>query len=476
MHAAPSTLSNRPINAEFSYPLYLQPSVSSFPRLIRQGPGATIANYPARESPLTKIPDHWQTFLGPANWFQVSHPPHWTAGERKGTYTLTPPDSDAILAINCLWFGGTPAAPAPSIEQVTRQFPHSRKIHRYPARPDSDLMESFTGEAVLDPPPPWYRRLFHRKQWRRWKLWSFQKGPLLVIVSLIHPTERDPDLDSLAEMIVGTLQLADVPAPPPDEFATRALGFARKKFPLLECKLGDDFQLHVGESTINLFNFYRTFVKTPDRFEEILLPALTTVVQVQEWGSEQTDPSFDAVQERIMPMLYPESVWQEKFPDFVCLPWVGGLVILYVVDEAQAYWYIRKDLLERWSMEPEDLHDVAIKNLENYFEKQPMELAVAGSEESGPRMLMPSRADSYNCVRFLSESFLAKIRRVIGGNLAVGLPGRDFFVALSLDSPSMIEQVRKKVQEDFEQMDHPLTSKMLLVTTDGVSELVLEET
>lgn len=428
---------------------------------------------------LSKIPDHWQTLLGPANWFQVSYPPHWSSGERRGTFTLSPTGSDAVLAINSLWLGGeggSPATRTPSVEQIAEQFPHSRNVHRHPPRPDLGLVECLTGEAVLDPPPPWYKRWLARKQWRRWKVWAFHNGPLFVIVSLIHPLERDPDLDGLAEMIVSTLRLGEVPAPPPEEFASRALTLAQRKFPLLECRLGEDFQLHVGESTVNLFNFYRTFVKTPDRFEEIMLPALTTVVQVQEWGQEQTEPIFDDVQERIMPMLYPETVWKEKFPDFVCTTWVGGLVILYVVDEAQAYWYIRKELLTHWTLDPEDLHEIAIKNLENYFDRQPMELAVAGAEDSGPRMLMPSRADSYNCARFLSESFLHKLRRVIGGDLAVGLPGRDFFVALSLDSSTMVEQVRKKVHEDFEQMDHPLTDRMLLVTPDGVSELVMEET
>jgi hypothetical protein len=428
------------------------------------------------EKVLASPPDHWQTLTGPANWFQVSYPPHWSSGERRGTTTLSPANSDAVIAIYCLWFGGEGKTLPPSIEQVASQFPQSRNVRKHPPRPDMSLVESYTGEAVLDPPPAWYIRPFVRQQWRRWKMWAFQKGPLLVVASLIHPVERDPDLDSLAEMIIGTLQLIDNPAPPPEEFATRALALAQKKFPLLECRLGDDFQLHVGESTVNLFNFYRSFVRTPDRFEEILLPALTTVVQVQEWGQQQTEPEFDDVQERVMPMLYPETVWQEKFADFVCTPWVGGLVILYVVDEAQAYWYIRNDLMKRWNLDPDDLHDVALKNLEGYFEKQPMELAVAGSEETGPKMLMPSKADSYNCVRFLSDSFLGKLRGVIGGDLAVGLPGRDFFVALSLDSPPMVDQVRRKVHEDFEQMDHPLTDRILLVTADGVSELVGEET
>src|SRR6185369_2738481 len=152
--------------------------------------------------------------------------------------------------------------------------------------------------------------------------------------------------ETLATMVVNTLSVNSRPAVPPDIFAQNVLELAKKKFPLLECETAADFQLKLGESKVNLFNFYRSYVNAPDQFEAIVLPALTTVVQVQGWGKEQTEPELELVHDRIMPMLYPEEVWQERFPNFVGEPWVGGLVILYVVDESQAYWYIRDDLLK----------------------------------------------------------------------------------------------------------------------------------
>jgi uncharacterized protein YtpQ (UPF0354 family) len=103
-----------------------------------------------------------------------------------------------------------------------------------------------------------------------------------------------------------------------------------------------------------------------------------------------------------------------------------------------------------------------------------MEMAVAGSEQEGPSMLMPGKADSYNSARLLSEPFTSRLREVIGGNFAVGMPGRDFFVVVNMKHPRMLDHVRRKVREDYAQMDHPLTDRMLLVSVDGVSELVSE--
>ncbi len=71
----------------------------------------------------------------------------------------------------------------------------------------------------------------------------------------------------------------------------------------------------------------------------------------------------------------------------------------------------------------------------------------------------------------LFEGYNEKLRDVLGKEFAVGMPNRDFFVALSTEAPDMVRHVRERVREDFSQMDHPLTDKLLLVSQDGVSEL-----
>ncbi len=98
-----------------------------------------------------------------------------------------------------------------------------------------------------------------------------------------------------------------------------------------------------------------------------------------------------------------------------------------------------------------------------------MEFTLAGSED-GPRLLVPSRPDAYNSARLLSGRFHSKLREVLGPTFAVGLPSRDFLVAINLDSPEAVEEVRQRVEDDFRQMDHPLSDKLLLVTRDGVAE------
>jgi len=122
----------------------------------------------------------------------------------------------------------------------------------------------------------------------------------------------------------------------------------------------------------------------------------------------------------------------------------------------------------------DELHELAIENLDRYFQSSPMEFTLAGESE-GPQLLLPVRPDAYNTSRFLSTDFQGRLRELLGHEFAVGVPSRDFFVAVSLNSPAAVEQVRQKVSEDFHHMDHPLSDRMLLVSNDGVSEFQAED-
>lgn len=413
-------------------------------------------------------PTHWEEHHGSNLWYRLWHPPAWRVEPGEGTTTLVASEEGGLLSFSSFWLDQQPSA-VERIIDLERLFPVRRNVRSLKPLQAGERSIGFEGEAPVGPEPKWWKRLFHRRKWRKWRVWCVQQGSVYVLGLFLQTEAYDPEAETLATMVLNTLEFTSKPAFPPEIFAQRVLELAREKFPLLECETATDFQLKLGESKVNLFNFYRSYLNSPEQFEAIVLPALTTVVQVQGWGKSQTEPELDTVRERIMPMLYPEDVWREKFPTFIGVPWVGGLVVLYVVDESQAYWYIRGDLLTSWGLTTDDLHEIAMENLDRYFDNQPMEFTLAGEEE-GPRLLIPARPDAYNAARLLSEKFHLKMREVMGGDFAVGAPSRDFFVAVSLDSEETLDHVRKKVGDDFKQMDHPLSEKLLLVTHDGVTE------
>ena len=225
----------------------------------------------------------------------------------------------------------------------------------------------------------------------------------------------------------------------------------------------------IGESEINLANFYRSYIHEPERLSRIVLPGLTTVVRLQEWGPEQLMPPLDDIAHRIMPMLYPESDADVNLAEFVQVPWVGGLTVMFVLDEDSTYRFVHKKMLETWELTIDDLEELAMENLELYARENPLEVTLIGENDS-PRMLVPVQPNAYNSVRLLGDHLHSRLREMLGPELVVGVPNRDFFVAVSLKHPQLVGQVRQRVIEDYQSMHHPLTQRLLVVSADGVSE------
>lgn len=416
-------------------------------------------------------PPLWKTLTGPTHWFTLRHPEGWKVEESDGSLRLSPPGEQGALIITCLRVPPGQADEFSSSLDPRTLFPRCRRVRKLKPLDLPYQTLCLEGERELDEEgQTWWKRLWRGSHWTRWRAWCISHEELHLLAIWVETSGRDPEMETLSAMILNTVEMADNPADSPDQFAERVIALARRKFPLLACRKEADFHIKMGESSVSLFNFYRAYLNAPDRFEDIVLPALTTVVQVQEWGSNQTDPPLETVRDRIMPMLYPEEAWKKNFPNFLGTPWVAGLMVLYVLDESNAYWYVRKDLSRKWGLSVEQLHDIALANLETYFEQKPAEFACGGVGESA-RIVMPMRPDAYITARWLSPSFRASMQKEIGREIAVGLPGRDFFVAISTCESETLQQMKGLIAADFDRIDHPLTNRMLLVSRDGVSEL-----
>lgn len=415
-------------------------------------------------------PAHWTRLPGPHGWFKLWHPPQWTAKRAGEWVTLNLPDDGGVLTVCSFWLDEPQAKSVSRVLDLSLLFPKRRKVHKLRELPAGDESLGFEGETCLPQSGPWWKNVFQERQWQRFRVWCVRRG-FVYILALYQPVaERDPEAETLAALVLRSLKFAKHLPCPPEVFARRVLELARNRFPKLRCESVADFELQLGNSRLNLSNFYRVYSKSPDQFEEILVPALTTIVRLQKSSFKQAELELGNVRDRIMPLLCAEETWREHFPSAVGREWVGGLAVMYVVDEKNAYWHIPDELLQHWEISEDSLDSIARENLDRYFEEQPMEFTLVGDDEEGPRLLLPVKSDLYNTSRLLSESFHRKLRNLLGGEFAVGVPCRDFFVGVSLNSPETLAHVQKKVGEDFHQLDDPLSDKLLLVTQDGVTE------
>ncbi|MEZ6063909.1 MAG: DUF1444 family protein [Planctomycetaceae bacterium] len=422
-------------------------------------------------------------FRGPANWFSFQMPRSLTSRQTEAFVEISPAGADASgdesssrhrrwsMTLYAAWVeDSSPETQAASFD-ASALFPavlHSKQATALTLQSPS---KAWSGTSRGSRGGKWWRRMLTPRATYQWRLWIIEHREIMVVASLQSASGVPLDEDTIAtcEAALNSITFADVLAKPPEVFRQDVMQLARRYFPLLKVEPAAGFSVRVQESEVNLANFYRSYLKRPERFEQIVLPGLTTVVRLQEWGQDQIMPPLDEVRDRIMPMLYPEDDADEGLTDFVRRPWVGGLVVMFVVDEDDTYRFVHRELLNRWQITPEELEQLAMRNLDRYSSDHPLKVTVVG-DESDPRILVPLEPDAYNSARILGTQFHARMRELFGPELVVGVPNRDFFVAVSLDHPELIDHVRERVLQDYNSMHHPLTRRLLVISLDGVSE------
>ena len=432
----------------------------------------------------------WKVCRGPANWFTFRCPDGIEVRQDQTVLELlwrAPADGlsrvrpaaeglRGLLSIVAWWDESEPvsgavpaAAPAPDPALL---FPRVTSVRvQRPLRMELSS-EVWSGVSRRPMSGHWLSRMIFRGRQYSWRLWVFRHGQLTIVA-----TTQSADGEALSreqvlicERLLMTLEVADNPAWPPDVFQKHVLGLARQHYPLLQSSMSRGFSLRLGQSEMGLSNLYRMYLQQPQNFRRIVLPGLTSMVRLQELGPEQLTPEFSAVQSRILPMLSPDDQsCSDGSDDRVRQPWAGGLLIGYVIDEDDSYRYVHEQMLDNWGVSVDELHDASLQNLRAWSADHPLEVTVVGSEEQ-PRMLMPVRPDAYNCSRVLDPDFHVRLRGMFGNQLVLGMPNRDFFVAVSLRQPELIQHVRDRVDVDFRTMHHPLTRSLLLLSPDGVSE------
>lgn len=412
------------------------------------------------------VPSHWVPYVSDSGWFSLSHPPTWQVERRDQWFVLRAPEERAKLSFHCVKLDPRPGAPPPRLE-LASLLPYGELDRAAPL----DLPCEHVG---VEGPAARFERLFgsaEEQDWQWVQIWLMRHEQLLLSVLFFQAGERDPELGTLARLVLGSLRLAETPADPADVFTERVVAEARRRYPRRQVETTEVLSVRFGDAQMGLSNVYRQYIAAPASFDELVTQVLERAERLQDMAPQRFEPTLAAVRERIMPMLYPWAQWQELFPNHVGQSWVGPLAILYVVDQPDTYWYVRDELLDKWGFSPEALDELALSNLRAYWEVKPMELHVAAGEH-GPGMALPANRDSYNAVRFLCPHFRRQLLELFRQPFVIGLPNRDFFVAAAVESRQLLQNLQRQVRSDFATADHPLCDQLLLVSEDGVSEYV----
>lgn len=233
---------------------------------------------------------------------------------------------------------------------------------------------------------------------------------------------------------------------------------------------GDELLLRVRDHdiTVSLGRFYKAYVKNPDQLDAIMHTIVSAVTHDIP-ARDQSD--FASLRERIFPMLKPLDllafVRERNLPMLIYRPFLADLMITYVVDEARSVTYIHEQHLDRWGVGEREIHELALRNLRRRTDEH-VPYTMIG--EGDQRLFIFNSNDGYDATRLLLTDILATWAQQVSGHLVIGIPNRDFLIALGDANPDILRSVAAQIQIDAVQRNYGLTDRLFTLVDGEVRE------
>lgn len=251
-----------------------------------------------------------------------------------------------------------------------------------------------------------------------------------------------------------------------EQFAQRVIGIVRQRFPLVKISRADQpFALRLNGRTASLENLFRLSVLAPDDVRH----------QVERWavellrdaeGTPDRFASLDEVRDKIMPMVVSSDINELRASKIVTESIVEGLALTYVLDGDRTIAYMPNDVLDKWGIDLDELHDLAISNLVQH--SQAIQGHAAQDEEGNINLILFQTLDGYDATRLLLPSLHEKLREHLGSPFVAALPNRDILLCFRNDEAN-VARIRAQVAEDYRSRPYQVTDAVFLVTADGVA-------
>lgn len=219
---------------------------------------------------------------------------------------------------------------------------------------------------------------------------------------------------------------------------------------------------------VQLSNFYDTYQANPAALPAIL-DALREALGHLPPDPQQTDGS--QLVDRLLPMLKPitllHDVRERNLPMIAYRLFMEDVIITYVIDESGSVAFVNEQHLQTWGMTENTVHDHAMRNLR--ARPDPFKIMGSGARS----LLVGASEDGYAATRLLLPERFAALQARLRGNIVIGIPNRDFLIAIGDDDPLIVRQVAAQVEADAQSKPYGITSQ-LFTLRDGTIQLYQE--
>lgn len=306
----------------------------------------------------------------------------------------------------------------------------------------------------------------------RFRFWVFQRGPLSLLAVQLGPGTGSEAVRRAVDEVLESLTFPEILPPSPEEFRDRVIEVLTREYTHVRAAAVDPWVIELRDAEdevvgkLGLENLYRRCLLSAESagaiIREHLDQTLSPMVQ------QQTYSRFEAVRDRLLPMLKPEDWVQDASAqlELARVPFATGLFICFAVDEPGHVAYVSESMVEEWGVPLEQIQGAAQDNLARKSEA--IELAMLPGKDDRPAAIVVNVGDAYDATRIILPDLRELFSEHLGDEYLAGVPNRDFLIVFSQRDPEIAGNIIRQVKADYQRMNHPVSPTIYRVRVDTV--------
>lgn len=304
-----------------------------------------------------------------------------------------------------------------------------------------------------------------------WRWWTLQRGAVGLVVSFNGSPDAADEHRELVDEFVQGIRIAEKPPLGTEDFTAFAAEVYVEALKAAKPEIVKPLELRTGpKSTLRLDNAYITYLHAWDADPDADLRKLLTAWFEHLWGEQHESlGAFEDVRGLIYPVVRAWGFGRETKVNIVRRTLLDKELELFAaVDTGRTLRFLSRDDVEKWEGVSDD--DVFFYARENLLAiSGEMELQALAGPDGNPRAVIIATQDSHDAARVVLPQFYEKLAQVLGPNLLVGIPNRDFLIVLTADDEELVQNVSAQVKIDAQDRPYPISGKLYKLTAEGLA-------
>ncbi|MBX3473900.1 MAG: hypothetical protein KF754_05915 [Planctomycetes bacterium] len=397
-------------------------------------------------------------YMDPSRLFAIRLPDGFARDERAKSLVFRHPDMDGAVTVSCMRHRLGEAGPDLFESLPGRE--HMQAVARHKVGDVGVSYGEYEGELQNDA--------------EFWRWWVLQRGPVGIVVSFNGSPEDAETWREEVDALVAGIEIAQRPPLSVEEFTALAARVYADALGKPAPGIIKPLELKTGEnSVLRLENAYASYLQAWDRDSQVEAPALLAQWFEQLWGTDSRPlGGFDEVQTLLRPVVKPWGFGREtRIPLLRRTLLEHELELLIAVDTGRTLRFVSAEDLSRWEgVTEEDAFFYARENL--LAETGELEVKALAGPDGRPKAVIFELRDSFDAARLTLPNLYERLAPVLGADLLVGVPTRDFMIVLSAEDPMLVSDISAQVKADAANLPYAISGKLFRLTAEGLADYV----